>query len=53
MMEIIVAGINQRDELALKVTGLLSAWFLCLHIEFTSDSKCIPALGRTMLVKSS
>ena len=49
MMEIIVAGINQRDELALKVTGLPSAWLLCLYIEFTSHSRCIPALGSTMM----
>ena len=30
MMKIIVARIYQRDELALKVTGLQGAWFLCL-----------------------
>ena len=29
-MKIIVALIYQRDELALKVTGLQGAWFLCL-----------------------
>ena len=29
-MKIIVARIYQRDELALKVTGLQGAWFLCL-----------------------
>ena len=30
MMKIIVARIYQREELALKVTGLQGAWFLCL-----------------------
>ena len=30
MMKIIVALIYQRDELALQVTGLQGAWFLCL-----------------------
>ena len=29
-MKIIVARIYQRVELALKVTGLQDAWFLCL-----------------------
>ena len=29
-MKIIVARIYQREELALKVTGLQGAWFLCL-----------------------
>ena len=29
-MKIIVARIYQSDELALKVTGLQGAWFLCL-----------------------
>ena len=29
-MKIIVARIYQRDELALKLTGLQGAWFLCL-----------------------
>ena len=43
-MKIIIAGINQRDELALKVRGLRGAWFLFLYIEYTSLSKCIPAL---------
>ena len=47
-MKIIVAGINQRDELALKVMGLQGAWFLSLCIEYTSLSKCIPAKGSTM-----
>ena len=31
-MKIIIAGINQRDELALKVTGLRGAWFLFLYL---------------------
>ena len=48
-MKIIIAGINQRDELALKVTGLRGAWFLFLYIEYTSLSKCIPALGSRMI----
>ena len=48
-MKIIIAGINQIDELALKVTGLRGAWFLFLYIEYTSLSKCIPALGSRMI----
>ena len=48
-MKIIIAGINQRDELALKVTGLRGAWFLFLYVEYTSLSKCIPALGSRMI----
>ena len=48
-MKIIIAGINQRDKLALKVTGLRGAWFLFLYIEYTSLSKCIPALGSGMI----